>query len=110
MSFSLSVNFVSRHANVLFYNGVMLISRDVRDWIFNWLDSGMASTLRFSMKQGIHPEYKDCSNVLKTVSTLGKDINLDMCGNCHRFIQVNNVLLTQVVVLNDLTAISKFQV
>ena len=88
----------------------MLISRDVRDWIFNWLDSGMASTLRFSMKQGIHPEYKDCSNVLKTVSTLGKDINLDMCGNCHRFIQVNNVLLTQVVVLNDLTAISKFQV
>ena len=88
----------------------MLISRGVRDWIFNWLDSGMASTLRFSMKQGIHPEYKDCSNVLKTLSTLGKDINLDMCGNCHRFIQVNNVLLTQVVVLNDLTAISKFQV
>lgn len=88
----------------------MLISRGVRDWIFNWLDSGMASTLRFSMEQGIHPEYKDYSNVLKTLSTLGKDINLDMCGNCHRFIQVNNVLLTQVVVLNALTAISKFQV
>lgn len=63
----------------------MLISRGVRDWIFNWLDSGMASTLRFSMEQGIHPEYKDCSNVLKTLSTLGKDINLDMCGNCHPF-------------------------
>ena len=88
----------------------MLISRGVRDWIFNWLDSGMASTLRFSMEQGIHPEYKDCSNVLKTLSTLGKDINLDVCGKCHRFIQVNNVLLTQVVVLNALTAISKFQV
>lgn len=88
----------------------MLISRGVRDWIFNWLDSGMASTLRFSRKQGTHPEYKDCSNVLKNLSTLGKDINLDMCGSCLRFIQVNNVLLTQVVVLNDLTAISKFQV
>ncbi|ERH27898.1 50S ribosomal protein L31 domain protein [Aggregatibacter sp. oral taxon 458 str. W10330] len=88
----------------------MLISRGVRDWIFNWLDSGMASTLRFSMKQGIHPEYKDCSNVLKNLSTLGKDINLDMCCNVIRFIQVNNVLLTQMVVLNALTTISKFQV
>ena len=37
------------------------------------------------MKQGIHPEYKDCSNVLKTLSTLGKDINLDVCGSCHPF-------------------------
>jgi len=36
----------------------------------------MASNLRFSMKQGIHPE---------TRSTLGKNINLDVCGNCHPF-------------------------
>lgn len=47
--------------------------------------------LRFSMKQGIHPEYKEitatcsCGNVIKTRSTLGKDINLDVCGNCHPF-------------------------
>ncbi len=43
------------------------------------------------MKQGIHPEYKEitatcsCGNVIKTRSTLGKDINLDVCGNCHPF-------------------------
>ena len=36
------------------------------------------------MKQGIHPEYKEitatcsCGNVIKTHSTLGKDINLDV--------------------------------
>ena len=43
------------------------------------------------MKQGIHPEYKEitatcsCGNVIKTRSTLGKYINLDVCGNCHPF-------------------------
>lgn len=43
------------------------------------------------MKQGIHPEYKEitatcsCGNVIKTRSTLGKDINLDACGSCHPF-------------------------
>ena len=43
------------------------------------------------MKQGIHPEYKEitatcsCGNVIKTRSPLGKDINLDVCGNCHPF-------------------------
>lgn len=47
--------------------------------------------LRFSMKQGIHPEYKEitatcsCGNVIKTRSTLGKDLNLDVCSNCHPF-------------------------
>ncbi len=43
------------------------------------------------MKQGIHPEYKEitatcsCGNVIKTRSALGKDINLDVCGNFHPF-------------------------
>ncbi|MGL5005986.1 MAG: 50S ribosomal protein L31 [Plesiomonas sp.] len=42
------------------------------------------------MKQGIHPEYKEitancsCGNVIKIGST-GRDINLDVCGNCHPF-------------------------
>ena len=72
-------------------NGVILISCGVRDCFCDWLDSGMASNLRFSMKQGIHPEYKEvtatcsCGNVIKTRSTLGKDINLDVCGKCHPF-------------------------
>ncbi|WP_406664837.1 50S ribosomal protein L31 [Gallaecimonas sp. GXIMD1310] len=43
------------------------------------------------MKDGIHPNYVEitatctCGNVIKTKSTLGKDINLDVCGACHPF-------------------------
>ncbi|VEB22688.1 50S ribosomal protein L31 [Avibacterium volantium] len=43
------------------------------------------------MQQGIHPEYKEitatcsCGNVIKTRSTLGKALNLDVCSNCHPF-------------------------
>ena len=43
------------------------------------------------MKQGIHPKYVEitatcsCGNVIKTRSTVGKDLNLDVCGNCHPF-------------------------
>ncbi|WP_286240253.1 50S ribosomal protein L31 [Neptuniibacter halophilus] len=43
------------------------------------------------MKAGIHPEYSEisatcsCGNVVKTKSTLGKDIHLDVCSACHPF-------------------------
>ena len=43
------------------------------------------------MKAGIHPEYKEisatcsCGNVIVTKSTVGKDLNLDVCGACHPF-------------------------
>ncbi|WKE65330.1 50S ribosomal protein L31 [Gallaecimonas kandeliae] len=43
------------------------------------------------MKDGIHPKYVEikatctCGNVINTKSTLGKDINLDVCGACHPF-------------------------
>lgn len=43
------------------------------------------------MKQGIHPEYKEitakcsCGNVMKIKSTVGKDLNLDVCSECHPF-------------------------
>ncbi len=43
------------------------------------------------MKKAIHPEYGDitatcsCGNVIKTRSTLGHDINLDVCSSCHPF-------------------------
>ena len=43
------------------------------------------------MKQGIHPEYNEitatcsCGNVIKVRSTMGKDINLDVCSSCHPF-------------------------
>jgi len=43
------------------------------------------------MKNGIHPEYTEmnatcsCGNVVKTRSTLGKDMHLDVCSACHPF-------------------------
>jgi large subunit ribosomal protein L31 len=43
------------------------------------------------MKDGIHPKYNEikatcsCGNVLNIRSTLGKDINLDVCSACHPF-------------------------
>ncbi|UXI01488.1 50S ribosomal protein L31 [Photobacterium sp. TY1-4] len=43
------------------------------------------------MKQGIHPEYAEvnakcsCGNAFVFKSTLGKDINLDVCDKCHPF-------------------------
>ena len=43
------------------------------------------------MKASIHPEYGEisvscsCGNVFKTRSTLGKDLQVDVCSNCHPF-------------------------
>ena len=43
------------------------------------------------MKSDIHPEYKEitatcsCGNVIKTSSTLCKDVHLDICAKCHPF-------------------------
>lgn len=43
------------------------------------------------MKAGIHPDYSDitatcsCGNVIKTRSTLGEDIHIDVCSQCHPF-------------------------
>lgn len=43
------------------------------------------------MRTDIHPNYGDvtatcsCGNVFKTKSTLGRDIQLDVCSACHPF-------------------------
>ncbi len=43
------------------------------------------------MKQGIHPEYKEikvacsCGNAFVTSSTLGRDLQLEVCSKCHPF-------------------------
>ena len=43
------------------------------------------------MKPDTHPQYLpikatcSCGNVIETRSTLGKDIHLDVCSNCHPF-------------------------
>ncbi|MFT6329054.1 MAG: large subunit ribosomal protein L31 [Bermanella sp.] len=43
------------------------------------------------MREGIHPKYNEitatcsCGNVMVVRSTLGRDINLDVCSLCHPF-------------------------
>jgi large subunit ribosomal protein L31 len=43
------------------------------------------------MKSDIHPNYQaikatcSCGNVIETRSTIGKDILLDVCSECHPF-------------------------
>jgi large subunit ribosomal protein L31 len=43
------------------------------------------------MKEAIHPEYKEitvtctCGNTFKTASTLGHDLNVEVCSSCHPF-------------------------
>ena len=43
------------------------------------------------MKADIHPSYTDidvtcsCGNTFQTRSTLGSDLNVEVCSNCHPF-------------------------
>jgi large subunit ribosomal protein L31 len=43
------------------------------------------------MKAGIHPEYKEitvtctCGNTFATRSTIGQDLQVEVCSNCHPF-------------------------
>lgn len=43
------------------------------------------------MKKEIHPDYAEitatcsCGNVIKVRSTVGRDLNLDVCSECHPF-------------------------
>lgn len=43
------------------------------------------------MKAEIHPAYNDvsvscgCGNVIKTRSTMGEDMRVDVCSECHPF-------------------------
>ncbi len=43
------------------------------------------------MKADTHPEYKEitvsctCGNTFKTRSTLGRDLHVEVCSNCHPF-------------------------
>lgn len=43
------------------------------------------------MKDAIHPNYKainvtcSCGNTFETRSTLGQDLQIEVCSNCHPF-------------------------
>jgi len=53
-------------------------------------DAGNPSAVIF-MKASGHPEYKEitvtcsCGNTFKTSSTLGHDLQVEVCSNCHPF-------------------------
>ena len=44
-----------------------------------------------AMKEGIHPNYTEitvtctCGNAFKTRSTLGQNLEVEVCSNCHPF-------------------------
>ena len=52
---------------------------------------GIHSALVTPMKAQGHPEYKEinvsctCGNTFKTSSTLGHDLQVEVCSNCHPF-------------------------
>jgi large subunit ribosomal protein L31 len=49
------------------------------------------SPAEVSMKAGIHPDYKNitvtcsCGNTFVTRSTLGQDLQIEVCSSCHPF-------------------------
>jgi large subunit ribosomal protein L31 len=48
-------------------------------------------SIGYFMKKNIHPNYTEiiatcsCGKVRKIFSTIGKNINLDVCSDCHPF-------------------------
>ena len=51
------------------------------------------------MKEAIHPTYKaiqvtcSCGNAFETRSTLGQDLAIEVCSNCHPFFTGKQKLL-----------------
>jgi large subunit ribosomal protein L31 len=65
-----------------------------RDWLgleFGSLSILPSKTHEVPMKAGIHPDYKEitvtctCGNTFPTRSTLGQDLQVEVCSNCHPF-------------------------
>ncbi len=58
------------------------------------------------MKKDIHPKYEmitancSCGNSIQIRSTVGHDLNLDVCGKCHRSTLVSSVTLQPVAVFD----------
>ena len=53
--------------------------------------SGVRCTSEVQMKENIHPKYEEvnvkcsCGNTFKIRSTVGHDLNIDVCSKCHPF-------------------------
>jgi large subunit ribosomal protein L31 len=59
--------------------------------VWGFIDSAACMTNEVPMKAGIHPEYKEitvtctCGNTFPTRSTIGQDLQVEVCSNCHPF-------------------------
>ena len=79
-----------RHPAKWLFGGFFLASTDLRRYTARLFRSGGAQTSAV-MKDGIHPEYKEitvtcsCGNTFHTRSTLGHDLQIEVCSNCHPF-------------------------
>lgn len=68
------------------------------------------------MKKDIHPKYEEitancsCGNVMKIRSTVGHDLNLDVCGKCHPFYTGKQRDVATVAVLTASTSVSAYRV
>jgi large subunit ribosomal protein L31 len=55
------------------------------------IDSAATVNREVPMKAGIHPDYKviavtcTCGNSFETRSTIGQDLQVEVCSNCHPF-------------------------
>ncbi len=71
-------------------NAIYLATRDMRRYTARLFSRGHLQPNR-TMKAGIHPEYKEtnvtcsCGNAFVTRSTLGHDLQIEVCSNCHPF-------------------------
>src|SRR4029077_20967637 len=72
-------------------NSAGLACRDLACWRV-WVLSILPSKIHeVPMKAGIHPDYKEitvtctCGNTFPTRSTIGQDLQVEVCSNCHPF-------------------------
>ena len=73
-----------------FRGAIYLATHHMRGYTARLFSRGL-HTPDETMKAGIHPEYKDttvtcsCGNTFVTRSTLGHDLQIEVCSNCHPF-------------------------
>ena len=72
------------------FSGFFLAGPDLRRYTARLFRPGGAPASA-AMKDAIHPEYKEitvtcsCGNTFHTRSTLGHDLQIEVCSNCHPF-------------------------
>ena len=76
---------------IIFQQTTLAWPRDRPAGKFGFLSILPSKTHEVPMKAGIHPEYKviavtcTCGNQFETRSTIGQDLQVEVCSNCHPF-------------------------